>query len=34
MSKGGLLLVIAGIWLVAQVTKGQMLQRLGLLGER
>lgn len=28
---GGFVAVIAGIWVMAQVTKGQALQRLGVL---
>jgi hypothetical protein len=28
---GGLVLVIAGVWVLAQVTKGHLLTRTGLL---
>jgi hypothetical protein len=30
---GGILLIVAGIWVVAQVTAGHALQRLGILAE-
>lgn len=30
MSAGGILLILAGVWVCAQVLKGQALQRLGL----
>lgn len=28
---GGLLLVVAGIWVIAQVTAGKALQRMGIV---
>lgn len=28
---GGLVLIVAGVWVLVQVTKGQALQRLGVL---
>lgn len=31
MNPGGLLIVVAGIWLIVQVTAGDMLGRLNLL---
>lgn len=31
MNAGGVVLIIAGIWLLAQILRGQMLQRLGIL---
>lgn len=30
-SAGGVVLVIAGVWLLAQVTKGHLLTRTGLM---
>lgn len=30
MNAGGILLVIAGIWVIAQVTSGKALDRLGI----
>lgn len=34
MNKTGLLAVIAGVWIIAQVTVGGAVGRLGLLGEK
>lgn len=31
MNTGGVVLVIGGVWLLAQVTKGHMLSRLGII---
>jgi hypothetical protein len=31
VNTGGVILMIAGIWLLTQVLKGGMLQRLGLI---
>lgn len=31
MNAGGLVLAIGGIWLLAQLLRGQLLQRLGIL---
>lgn len=31
MNAGGIFLVVAGIWLIAQITAGDMLGRLNLL---
>lgn len=31
MNAGGLVLAIAGVWVLAQIFRGQMLQRLGLI---
>lgn len=33
MSAGGIVLVILGVWVLTQVLGGQMLERLGVLGE-
>lgn len=33
MNASGVVLVIAGVWVVAQVLRGDALQRLGILGE-
>lgn len=32
MSAGGFLLILAGVWVLAQVLKGDALGRLGLVG--
>lgn len=31
MNAGGVVLTLAGVWLLAQVTKGHMLSRLGVI---
>lgn len=31
MNAGGLVLAIGGVWLLAQILKGRLLQRLGIL---
>jgi len=32
VNAGGLLLIVIGIWLLAQILKGGLLQRLGIIG--
>lgn len=31
MNTGGLVLALAGVWLLAQLFRGQLLQRLGII---
>lgn len=33
MNASGVVLVVAGVWVIAQVLRGNALQRLGILGE-